>query len=76
MIGRSENATRNGIYARAAEVRQHWSPRERALRTGLPPDMPARLRAHLFDLPERSWPPMGEFQLVESRLIPLRVQVD
>lgn len=63
----------SGIRERAAEIRQHWSPRERARRTGLPPDMPARLRAHLSDGSESTWPPIGLFQLVESRLVPLEI---
>lgn len=63
----------SGIRARAAEIRQQWSPRERARRTGLPPDLPARLRAHLSDHPQPAWPPAGLFQLVESRLVPLGI---
>jgi hypothetical protein len=62
-----------GIRARAAKIRQHWSPRERAERMGLPPDMPARIRDHLNEYTEPAWPPIGLFQLVESRLIPLGV---
>jgi hypothetical protein len=40
---------------------------------GLPPDMPERIRDHLNEYTEPAWPPIGLFQLVESRLIPLGV---
>ncbi len=72
MMERNENGTTTGVRRRAAEVRRQWSLSERARRTGLPPDMPARLRAHLNDRTESNWPPAGVFQLVESRLVPLQ----
>jgi hypothetical protein len=43
------------VRKRAAEIRQHWSPLEKVQRTGLPPDMPFRLREHLFGATERVW---------------------
>ncbi len=76
MLDRNEKETRISIRQRAAKVRQNWTPGERVRRTGLPPDMPIRLRAHLGDVPESVWPPFGVFQLVESRLVPLRSRVD
>ena len=57
------------VERRAAEVRRQWSMAERIRRTGLPPDMPFRLR----DLPERlravdfgrsSWNVDGQFVVV------------
>jgi len=74
MSEQSKKRNSTGIRQRAAAVRENWSPRERAQRTGLPPDMPVRLRAHLNDRPEDCWPPVGVFQLVESRLLPLPIQ--
>ena len=49
------------VRQRAAEIRRHWSPIERVERTGLPPDIPARLRD--FILGARR----PEFSLVVSR---------
>lgn len=72
MFGRPNNGKSTKIELRAAQIRQSWSPRERALRMGLPPDMPSPLRNHLAALPVNSWPPAGRFQLVESRLIPIQ----
>lgn len=43
------------IRRRAAEIRQNWSASEKATRTGLPPDMPNRLRRHLVGRPEDTW---------------------
>jgi hypothetical protein len=40
------------IRHRAAAIRRNWSPSERHRRTGLPPDLPPRLRQ--FILSERS----------------------
>ena len=74
MTDHHEEARGKEIRQRAAAVRANWSPRERAHRTGLPPDMPVRLRAHLNECPEDKWPPAGVFQLVESRLLPLRAR--
>jgi hypothetical protein len=71
MIEYRAKGNRSEIRRRAAGVRAQWSPRERAERTGLPPDMPIRFRALLNDPPENNWPPKGVFQLVESRLLPL-----
>jgi hypothetical protein len=61
------------IVRRAAEIRQNWSPRERARRTGLPPDMPERLRARLNGCSASSWPWDGLFELIESRLVPVSI---
>lgn len=63
---------RTDIESRAAQIRRRWSPSEKILRMGLPPDMPAPLRAHLQEFPVNAWPPEGRFKLVESRLIPVQ----
>jgi hypothetical protein len=67
MVGGNKVSKHTGIYRRAAEIRQLWSPRERARRLGLPPDLPARLRARLDGHLESSWPPTAAFHLVESQ---------
>jgi hypothetical protein len=40
------------VRKRAAEIRSHWSPLERVQRTGLPPDIPARLRDYILGPPQ------------------------
>jgi hypothetical protein len=73
MLNCSKDGKSRKIQQRAAQIRQQWSPRERARRTGLPPDMPARLRDQLDELPVINWPPAGKFELVESRLVPIQI---
>jgi hypothetical protein len=36
------------VRKRAAEIRRHWSPLEKLRRTGLPPDIPARLKQFIL----------------------------
>jgi hypothetical protein len=48
MATKRRNIESQEVRKRAAEIRRHWSPLERAQRTGLPPDIPARLRAFLL----------------------------
>jgi hypothetical protein len=43
------------IRNRAAEIRKHWSPLEKLRRTGLPPDMPPKLRQYFLASPQRAW---------------------
>ena len=56
-----------GIRERAAEGRRHWTASERLQRTGLPPDLPSRLRDYLTDWPQLNWPIMPPFELNETR---------
>lgn len=56
-----------GVRRRAAEVRQNWSASEKAARTGLPPDMPNRLRRHLVGRPDINWEVQPEFALFPWR---------
>jgi hypothetical protein len=74
MIQQCHTSEPNGFQRRAAEIRRQWSPAERAVRTGLPPDMPHRLREHLVGSLASSWQPLPDFELDYSRLpaIPLR----
>jgi hypothetical protein len=44
-----EDYYQNDIWHRAASVRAGWSPFERLQRTGLPPDIPWRLRRRLAE---------------------------
>jgi hypothetical protein len=43
------------VRKRAAEIRQHWSPLEKIQRTGLPPDIPARLRQLFLGTLQPGW---------------------
>jgi hypothetical protein len=43
------------IRRRAEQVRNHWSPAEKIRRTGLPPDVPPRLRAFILGQRESQW---------------------
>lgn len=72
MLDRPSNQKSSKIELRAAQIRQHWSPSERARRMGLPPDMPAHLQARLSKLPVNIWPLEGRFELVESPAVPLQ----
>jgi hypothetical protein len=40
MATKHSNINSQEVRKRAAEIRSHWSPLERAQRTGLPPDRP------------------------------------
>ena len=43
------------IEKRAAGIRSQWSATERVRRTGLPPDVPARLRDFILGAPRPQW---------------------
>ncbi len=43
------------IEKRAARIRSQWSVSERVRRTGLPPDVPARLRDFILGSPQPQW---------------------
>jgi len=43
------------IRKRAARVRKQWTPLEKIRRTGLPPDVPARLRQFILGEPQPAW---------------------
>lgn len=43
------------IEKRAARVRSQWSAAERVRRTGLPPDVPARLEAFILGSRASQW---------------------
>src|SRR5690349_13153282 len=43
------------IEKRAARIRSHWSAAERVRRTGLPPDVPARLEAFILGRRKPEW---------------------
>jgi hypothetical protein len=45
MIYRRHTLDVQEVRNRAAEIRRNWSPLEKLRRTGLPPDLPAKLRA-------------------------------
>ncbi len=48
MFGRNEV---DEVRRRAAQIRQNWTTSERRRRTGLPPDMPQKLRYYLGGWP-------------------------
>jgi hypothetical protein len=54
------------VRKRAAEIRSHWSPLERAQRTGLPPDIPTRLRQYILGSYEPEWSMAGAVAKVVS----------
>ena len=43
------------VRKRAAEVRNKWSTMEKIRRTGLPPDVPSRLRDFILGEPRHEW---------------------
>jgi hypothetical protein len=43
------------IEKRAARIRSQWSAAERVRRTGLPPDVPARLQEFILGRREPQW---------------------
>jgi hypothetical protein len=43
------------IEQRAARIRSQWSAAERVRRTGLPPDVPARLQEFILGRREPQW---------------------
>jgi hypothetical protein len=43
------------IQERAADIRRNWSPLEKLRRTGLPPDVPARLRQFILGSTQPEW---------------------
>ena len=55
MIARRSMTESREVQKRAAEIRRHWSPLEKARRTGLPPDIPARLRHFILGDNEVDW---------------------
>lgn len=51
------NKEHSGIHKRAAEIRRSWSSVEKIRRTGLPPDVPARLRQFILGQANVQWEP-------------------
>lgn len=43
------------VQKRAAEIRRDWSPLEKLRRTGLPPDVPARLKQFILGGYQPNW---------------------
>jgi hypothetical protein len=43
------------VRYRAAEIRKRWSPEERQLRIGLPPDTPLSMRQFILGNPKLNW---------------------
>jgi hypothetical protein len=50
------------IEKRAAQIRSQWSPTERVRRTGLPPDVPARLQEFIMSPRQPEWRVVGTRQ--------------
>ena len=50
------------IEKRAAQIRSQWSASERVRRTGLPPDVPARLQEFILGRREPQWCVVGVHQ--------------
>jgi hypothetical protein len=47
------------IEKRAAQIRSQWSATERVRRTGLPPDVPARLQEFILGRRQPNWCVVG-----------------
>ena len=55
MINLAKNMGVLEIQKRAEQIRMQWSADERLRRTGLPPDVPPRLRAFILDRRHPRW---------------------
>lgn len=55
MVSIANQLYANEIQWRAEQIRTRWSPAERRRRTGLPPDVPRRLRAFILGRREPQW---------------------
>jgi hypothetical protein len=55
MISISKHLNALEIEQRAARVRSQWSASERVRRTGLPPDVPARLQEFILGNRQPQW---------------------
>jgi hypothetical protein len=55
MATRQHNIDLQEVRKRAAEIRRHWSPLEKIRRTGLPPDIPERLRQFILGPCQPKW---------------------
>ncbi len=54
------------IEKRAARIRSQWSAAERVRRTGLPPDVPARLQEFILGRREPQWCVVSPHQYEKS----------
>ena len=59
MVSRAKHINVADIQKRAEQIRSHWSMAERLRRTGLPPDVPARLRDFMLDCRQPQWCAVG-----------------
>jgi len=55
MISLSKYSKALEIEKRAARIRSQWSAAERVRRTGLPPDVPARMQEFILGRRESQW---------------------
>lgn len=55
MVSISKHRQALEIEKRAARIRSQWSAAERVRRTGLPPDVPARLQEFILGLRQPQW---------------------
>jgi hypothetical protein len=55
MATRQKTVDSLDVQRRAAEIRRHWSPLEKIRRTGLPPDIPERLRQFILGQSPTKW---------------------
>jgi hypothetical protein len=55
MVSLTKNSDLREIRKRAAQIRSLWSPSERLRRTGLPPDVPPRLRDLIIGCRQPAW---------------------
>lgn len=65
------NMSAQEVRKRAAEIRGHWTSLERLHRTGLPPDVPARLRNYILGRTVQAWPSTVRMAVEASKGIPV-----
>jgi hypothetical protein len=55
MVGRHKRLNVQEVRDRAADIRRNWSPLEKLRRTGLPPDIPMKLRQLIMGNSHPGW---------------------
>jgi hypothetical protein len=55
MVSISKHVRALEVEQRAAKIRSQWSFAERVRRTGLPPDVPSRLREFILGRQQAQW---------------------
>jgi hypothetical protein len=67
MVSMAKHLKASEIENRAARIRSQWSAAERVRRTGLPPDVPARLQEFILGRREPQWCVVGSQQSAKTK---------